>query len=72
MVEQHGHQPGDPRLGAEAVVRAISSADPPRRLVLGGAAHDRVVEALEATLAELRAHEAVSRGVDFPVVISPA
>jgi len=67
MVEQHGVQPGDPRLGAEAVVRAISSADPPRRLVLGGAGHDRVVESLEATLAELRAHESVSRGVDFPV-----
>jgi NAD(P)-dependent dehydrogenase (short-subunit alcohol dehydrogenase family) len=67
MVEQDGVQPGDPHRGADAVVAAVSSADPPRRLVLGGAGYDRVVEGLEATLAEIRAHEAVSRGVDFPV-----
>ncbi|MFD9735186.1 SDR family NAD(P)-dependent oxidoreductase [Umezawaea sp. NPDC059074] len=67
MVEQHGNQPGDPRRGAEAVVAAVNSAHPPRRLVLGGAGYDRVVSALEETLAEVRAHEAVSRGADFPV-----
>ena len=67
MVEQDGNQPGDPRRGAEAVVAAVNSDAPPRRLVLGGAGYDRVVGALEANLAEVRAHEAVSRGVDFPV-----
>ncbi|GAA0986267.1 oxidoreductase [Acrocarpospora macrocephala] len=66
MVDQDGKQPGDPRLGARAVIAAINRDDPPHRLVLGSGGYDRVIDKLETTLTEIRAHEAVSRGSDFP------
>lgn len=66
MVAQDGEQPGDPARAVRAVVEALDQAEPPRRLVLGGAGYDAVVGHLDAALAEIRAHEAVSRGADFP------
>ncbi|MER7677807.1 SDR family NAD(P)-dependent oxidoreductase [Streptomyces sp. NPDC096934] len=66
MVAQDGAQPGDPVRAVRAVVEALDQAEPPRRLVLGGAGYDAVVGHLDAALAEIRAHEAVSRGADFP------
>ncbi|MFF2379925.1 oxidoreductase [Streptomyces sp. NPDC058108] len=66
MVAQDGEQPGDPVRAVRAVVEALDQAEPPRRLVLGGAGYDAVVGHLDAALAEIRAHEAVSRGADFP------
>jgi NAD(P)-dependent dehydrogenase (short-subunit alcohol dehydrogenase family) len=67
MVDQDGAQPGDPRRGARAVIAAMDQDPPPRRLVLGSDGFDVVVSTLEDSLAEIRAHEALSRGADFPV-----
>jgi NAD(P)-dependent dehydrogenase (short-subunit alcohol dehydrogenase family) len=65
MVQQHGHQPGDPARGARAVVAALAAAEPPQRLLLGNAAFDRTVAELEHTLLEFRSWEKVTRDTDF-------
>lgn len=65
MVEQNGSQPGDPQRGVRAVIAAMAQDPPPRRLVLGGGGFDTVVATLESSLAEIRAHEPLSRGADF-------
>jgi NAD(P)-dependent dehydrogenase (short-subunit alcohol dehydrogenase family) len=61
-----GHQAGDPVRAIEAVIKVVSSPNPPHHLLLGNDAYDGAM----ATLAELRsdfaAWEAVSRGADFP------
>jgi NAD(P)-dependent dehydrogenase (short-subunit alcohol dehydrogenase family) len=67
MIDQNGNQPGDPRRGARAVIAAMAQDPPPRRLVLGNGGLDMAVAALESTLADLRAHEPLSRGADFPL-----
>jgi NAD(P)-dependent dehydrogenase (short-subunit alcohol dehydrogenase family) len=66
MIDEDGTQPGDPRRGARAVIEAMAEDPPPRRLVLGSDGFDVVVSTLEDSLAEIRAHEALSRGADFP------
>ncbi|QIY61142.1 SDR family NAD(P)-dependent oxidoreductase [Streptomyces sp. RPA4-2] len=66
MITQDGNQPGDPVRAVRAVIEALDEEEPPPNLVLGGAGYDAVVERLDATLAGIRAREAVSRGVDFP------
>jgi NAD(P)-dependent dehydrogenase (short-subunit alcohol dehydrogenase family) len=68
MIDQNGNQPGDPHRGARAVITAMTQNPPPRRLVLGNDGLDVAIATLESALAELRAHEAVSRGADFPRV----
>jgi NAD(P)-dependent dehydrogenase (short-subunit alcohol dehydrogenase family) len=65
FVDQNGTQPGDPVRGVQAVIAAMSSTEPPRRLVLGAAAHDAAMAMHESALAELRAHEGLSGGADF-------
>ncbi|MEZ0357096.1 oxidoreductase [Mycobacterium sp. SA01] len=66
MVEQNGTQPGDPQRGVRAVIAAMAQDSPPRRLILGSGGVDAVVATLENSLAEVRAHESLSRGADFP------
>ncbi|WP_345613701.1 SDR family NAD(P)-dependent oxidoreductase, partial [Pseudonocardia adelaidensis] len=66
MIDQDGNQPGDPRRGADAVITAMTQDPPPRRLVLGNGGLDVAIATLESTLAELRAHDPLSRGADFP------
>lgn len=56
-----GTQPGDPILGAEAIVRAIDMDVPPFQLVLGVMAWDLVSDQLKSELAELEATAAMSR-----------
>lgn len=70
MVEQNGEQPGDPQRGVRAVIAAMAQDPPPRRLILGSGGFDTAVAALESSLAEFRAHEAISRGADFPTSTS--
>ena len=67
MIDQNGNQPGDPHRGARAVITAMTQDPPPRRLVLGNDGLDVAIATLESTLTELRAHEALSRGADFPL-----
>ncbi len=66
MIEHDGKQPGDPMKGARAVVATIGQDDPPHRLVLGSGGYDAVIGELESMITEIRAHEHVSRTVDFP------
>lgn len=66
MLQQNGTQPGDPKRGLRAVIDAMAQDPPPRRLVLGSGGVDAVVATLERSLAEIRAHEALSRGADYP------
>lgn len=66
MIEQNGQQPGDPHRGVRAVVDAMNSATPPRRVVLGADGYAAVQGQLTDMAAELRAFEAASRSADFP------
>jgi NAD(P)-dependent dehydrogenase (short-subunit alcohol dehydrogenase family) len=66
MTDQDGKQPGDPDRGVQAVLQAIEQEQPPQRLVLGSRGFDAATSALEATLADLRANESLSRSADFP------
>lgn len=66
MVQQNGTQPGDPQRGVRSVIAAMAQDPPPRRLVLGSGGVDAVVDMLESSLAEVRAHESLSRSADFP------
>jgi NAD(P)-dependent dehydrogenase (short-subunit alcohol dehydrogenase family) len=66
MIDQNGNQPGDPQRGARAVITAMTQDPPPRRLVLGNDGLDVAIATLESTLTELRTHESLSRGADFP------
>ncbi len=61
-----GKQPGDPARAAKAIVAAVGSPNPPRRLLLGNAAFDVSVARLEAMLKEFRSGEDVARAADFP------
>ncbi|WP_159944893.1 MULTISPECIES: SDR family NAD(P)-dependent oxidoreductase [unclassified Nocardiopsis] len=66
MVGQDGKQPGDPERGVRAVLAAMGLNDPPHRLVLGNSGYEAVIGELENVLADIRAHENLSRGADFP------
>lgn len=65
MIEEDGAQPGDPQRGVRAVIAAMDQDPPARRLVLGSGGFDAVIATLEDSLAEIRTHEALSRGADF-------
>jgi NAD(P)-dependent dehydrogenase (short-subunit alcohol dehydrogenase family) len=60
-----GHQRGDPRRAAQAIITAVNSAPAPRRLVLGVDAADYVTADLAAFGEEIRQWESVSRATDF-------
>ena len=60
-----GKQPGDPVRAAHAIVKAIESANPPHRLLLGNDAYDGAMAKLEELRKEFTAWEAVSRGADY-------
>jgi NAD(P)-dependent dehydrogenase (short-subunit alcohol dehydrogenase family) len=66
FVDMDGTQPGDPQRGARAVIAAMGSGSPPRRLILGNSGYDAVVDTLEGALADIRASETLSRSADFP------
>jgi NAD(P)-dependent dehydrogenase (short-subunit alcohol dehydrogenase family) len=64
---QAGKQPGDPQRAVEAMVKAVSSAEPPRHLLLGKSALKRWRGRLEDWGKELDAWEETTVGADFPV-----
>jgi NAD(P)-dependent dehydrogenase (short-subunit alcohol dehydrogenase family) len=55
-----GNQPGDPVKGAKAIIKAISSKNPPLRLVLGKVALDGIREKLKSMEQNLAYWEAVT------------
>jgi NAD(P)-dependent dehydrogenase (short-subunit alcohol dehydrogenase family) len=64
--EGSGHQAGDPKRAAQAIVDAIESGTPPHRMLLGNFAYDGAMAKLEDLRREFTAGEAIARGADFP------
>ncbi len=61
-----GSQPGDPVRAAEAIVEAVSSPNPPLRLLLGRMALRTARAKLDALRQEFDAWAKVTEGADFP------
>ena len=61
-----GKQPGDPVLAVHAIVKAVESATPPHRLLLGNAAYELAMAKIAELGSEFTAWEDVARGADFP------
>jgi NAD(P)-dependent dehydrogenase (short-subunit alcohol dehydrogenase family) len=59
------HQPGDPAHAVEAMIEAVESADPPRRLPLGEMAIEHIRAKLDDQLTQLEAWATLSRSSDF-------
>ncbi|MCZ4602211.1 oxidoreductase [Streptomyces sp. Lzd4kr] len=66
FAEYAGNEPGDPDRMAEAIIRAVDAAEPPRRLLLGTDALGIAIESEEARLTEARSWAEVSRSTDYP------
>ena len=64
--ESSGHQPGDPRLAALAIVEAVQSNHPPLRLLLGRDALLAARGKLDELRDEFAAWERVTLGADAP------
>lgn len=62
---QSGQQPGDPQKAVEAVVAAVSAAEPPKHLVLGRNAIQRFKNQLQALGQELAEWETFGAATDF-------
>lgn len=60
-----GSQPGDPVLGATAIIDAVTSDKPPLRLLLGASAYQRAQKKLADLKAEFEAWRDVSLATDF-------
>lgn len=63
---QSGKQPGDPQRAVEALVAAVSDANPPKHLLLGKIALSRFRKYLDDWKAELDRWQATTEGADFP------
>lgn len=61
-----GKQEGDPARAAAAIHTAVTSPQPPHRLLLGNRAFDVAMAKLSAMRTEFSLWEATARGVDFP------
>lgn len=61
-----GKQPGDPVRAVQAIVKAVESANPPHRLLLGNGAYDLATAKIAELSREFSAWESVARGADFP------
>lgn len=63
--DQAGKQAGDPARAVKAIIAAVEAEHPPRHLVLGRLAFDRMHARLELWKRELTAWEETSTGADF-------
>ena len=61
-----GRQPGDPVRGAEAIIEAVESPEPPLHLVLGKPGYDLALAKINDLSAEIAKWREVSLGADFP------
>ena len=61
-----GKQPGDPVRAVQAIIKAVESAKPPHRLLLGNDAFETATAKLKTLNKEFLDWESVSRGADFP------
>ncbi|WP_420962438.1 SDR family NAD(P)-dependent oxidoreductase [Brucella sp. IR073] len=60
-----GKQPGDPARAAQAIIKAVTTSEPPVHLLLGSDAVRRAREKLDAVIEEMDVWDEVSRGTDF-------
>ena len=67
-----GKQAGDPVRGAEAIIEAVTSENPPLRLVLGKPALGLAYKKLDALKADFDAWESTTLGADFPETTTKA
>ncbi len=63
---QDGKQKGDPRRAAHAMMAVVESPHPPKHLVLGAAAYNRMTARLDQWHMDLEAWKETSLGADFP------
>jgi NAD(P)-dependent dehydrogenase (short-subunit alcohol dehydrogenase family) len=63
--EQAGKQAGDPAKACAAIIAAVEAKEPPKHLVLGKIAYNRMTQRLEQWKQELEAWRATSLGADF-------
>jgi NAD(P)-dependent dehydrogenase (short-subunit alcohol dehydrogenase family) len=61
-----GKQPGDPVRAAQAIIKAVASANRPHHLLLGNDAFEGAMAKLDELRQEFTAGEAAARGADFP------
>ena len=61
-----GKQSGDPVRAVQAIIKAVESAEPPHRLLLGNDAFEAATAKLKSLNKEFLAWESVARGADFP------
>ena len=61
-----GTQQGDPVRGAEAIIHAVESTEPPLHLLLGRPAYDMTAVKFKEFAAEMEKWRDVSLGADFP------
>jgi len=63
--DQAGKQKGDPVKAVKAIIAAVESPEPPRHLVLGKLAFDRMTARVELWKQDLLANQDTSLGADF-------
>lgn len=61
-----GKQPGDPKRAAEAIIKAVTSPEPPLHLLLGKAAWKNAQIKLAALKNDFDAWQETTEGADFP------
>ena len=64
----NGHQQGDPKKAAEAIIRLVESPKPPLRLAVGPYAIRQIRQKLQKVAAEVDAWEEVGKNTGFSVV----
>jgi NAD(P)-dependent dehydrogenase (short-subunit alcohol dehydrogenase family) len=65
--KQNGKQPGDPKRGVAAIVKAVESAEPPLHLMLGASTIPRLQGKIDALLKDVADWKETTAGADFPV-----
>jgi NAD(P)-dependent dehydrogenase (short-subunit alcohol dehydrogenase family)/cytochrome b561 len=65
-MERNGNQPGDPVRAAEAIIKAITSENPPLRLLLGKFAYEQATARLDKLRTEFETWREVTLSSDFP------
>ena len=65
VVQRNGKQPGDPALAADAIVKAVTSPNPPLHLLLGGFAYERFTTKLDALRNDMEIWRETAVGTDY-------
>jgi NAD(P)-dependent dehydrogenase (short-subunit alcohol dehydrogenase family) len=72
FLQQAGKQPGDPDRAVDAIIAAATAENPPKHLVLGKLAFERMQNRLDQWHKDLEASRETSLGADFPAGPPPA